>query len=78
MFSSIHSQRWVKWLNGPKKFIVNLEIRIDGKYTFKDVEVYSRWRAEAIDLAKDKVMREIEIVVKGSKSLGKVKKLYEF
>ena len=78
MFSSIHSQRWLKWVVSPKKFIVNLEIKIGEKYTFKDVEVIARFKTEAFEKAKKQIKEDMQIVVKGSKSLGKVKQFNEF
>lgn len=68
----------IKWIFSQKKFIINLEIQFGKKYTFMDVEVESRFRSEAIELAKDKAYNEIKIIVKGSKSLGKVNRLDEF
>ena len=78
MFNSIHSQRWLKWICSPKKFIINLEIKVGDRYTFKDFEVVARFRNEAIEKAKQQAKDEIKIVVNGSKSLGKVKKFNEF
>ena len=78
MFSSIHSQRLLKWIVSPKKFIVILEIKVGEKYTFRDIEVSARFKSEAFEKAKQKAKDEIQIVVKGSKSLGKIKQFNEF
>ena len=78
MFNSIFSQRWLKWISGPKKYVVNLEIRIGQNYRFKDVEVVAHCKSEAFEKAKLKMRDSIEIVVKGSKTLGRVKSFDEF
>jgi len=78
MFKSIYSQQWLKWNRSPKKFIVNLEVKVGEKYTFLNVEVVAISKAEAFKKAKQKVSDDIVIIVKGSKSLGKIKQLNEF
>ena len=78
MFNSIHSQRWLKWIRSPKKFIVNLEIQVGENYTLKDVEVIARWKSEAFEKAKEQIRNDLQIIVKGSKSLGRIKKFNEF
>lgn len=78
MFKSIHSQRWFKWVTSPKKYIINLEVKVGDRYTFRDVEVTARTRHEAIQKAKKETLENIKLIVKGSKSFGRVKQLNEF
>ena len=78
MFNSIHGQRWLKWIRSPRRFIVNLEIKVGENYTFKDVEVVARWKSEAFEKAKEQIRNDLQIIVKGSKSLGRIKKFNEF
>lgn len=75
MFTSIFSHRWLKWATCPKLFIVNLEIRIGKDFIFIHKKAEARFRYDAIFKAKNEVKEEIEIIVCGSKSLGKVNKL---
>jgi len=77
MFTSKFSQRMIKWIYSPKKFIINLEIQFGKKYTFIDIEVISRLRSQAIERAKEIAFNDVKIIVKGSKSLGKVRQLDE-
>jgi hypothetical protein len=78
MFTSIHSQKWLKYILSKKKFIVNLEIKVGDKYTFINVEVFAHYKSDAINKAKEKTMQEIKIISKGSKCLGREKNFNEF
>ena len=86
MFNSIHSQKILKWLSSPKKYLVNTEVILCGevknvfgsRYTFISVEVIARNKHEAKQKAKNKVRKNIEVKIKGLKSLGRVKSLNEF
>ena len=77
MFKSIHYQRILKYFKSPKKFIINLEIKIGNKYTFQDHEVIAMYRVEAIEIAKKQAYESVKVIYKGSKSLGKVKNFNE-
>lgn len=78
MFNSIFSRKLIKYLLSPKKYIVNLEIKVNEKYTFIDQEVIAHWKEEAKEKAIKKTIQEISINFKGLKSLGKIKQLNEF
>lgn len=78
MFSSIHSQRWLKWLFQKKNYIVNLEIKIFDKYTFIDVEVESHTKESAKKIAIEITKKNFKIIPKGLKSLGRKKNIKEF
>ena len=78
MFSSINYQRWLKWVQSPKKYIVNLEVKIHDRYSFLDVEVIAHNKSDAIEKAKLKANDNIKVIFKGLKSLGKIHKLNEF
>ncbi len=78
MFSSINYQRLLKWVTSPKKYIVNLEVRVNDKYTFMDVEVIAHNKNDAKEKAKIKANDNIKIIFAGLKSLGKINKLNEF
>jgi outer membrane protein assembly factor BamA len=78
MFSSIHSQRFLKYIFCKKKYVVNIEVKVGNNYTFKDVIVEAHTKSEAKKEAKQLIKQQLEIIVKGSRSLGKIKKLNEF
>lgn len=78
MFNSIHSQRWFKWICQPKKFLVNIEVKIGDKYTFKDVEVMAYTKDEARKKAILQTKQEIKVITKGLRSFGRIKKFEEF
>jgi outer membrane protein assembly factor BamA len=78
MFNSIYSQRFFKWIVSPKKYLVNIEIKVGEKYTFQEIEVEARCKSEAYEKAKKKIFSEINIITKGCKSLGRLKNLNEF
>lgn len=86
MFNSIHSQKIKKWLFSPKKYVVNTEVNLSeevknvfgSRYAFISVEVIARNKHEAKQKAKNKVRENIEVKIKGLKSLGRVKSLNEF
>lgn len=78
MFNSIHSQRWLKWVCQPKKYLVNIEVKIGDKYTFKDVEVFAYTKNEAKKKAVTQTKSEIQVITKGLRSFGRAKKFNEF
>ena len=78
MFNSIHSQRWLKWICQPKKYLVNIEVKIGDKYTFKDVEVIAYTKSQAKQKAVMQTRSEIQVVTKGLRSYGRIKKFEEF
>jgi hypothetical protein len=78
MFSSIHSQRFLKYIFCKKKYVVNIEVKVGNNYTFKDVIVEAHTKKEAFEKAKQLVKEQLQIIVKGSKSLGKIKDFNEF
>lgn len=78
MFNSIHSQKWLKWICSPKKYIVNVMIYVNDKYTFMDIEVIAHNKSDAIEKAKLKANDNVKVIIKGLKSLGKIKSINEF
>lgn len=72
MFSSKFCQRLLKHFLKPKNFIINLEVKVGDKYAFIDKKVVSRFRSDAINIAIEETKKDIKIIYKGSKSLGKV------
>ena len=78
MFNSINSQRWLKWICQPKKYLVNIEVKIGDKYTFKDVEVVAYTKDEARKKSLTQTKSEIQVITKGLRSFGMVKKFDKF
>lgn len=78
MFNSSFTQRLKTWLLSQKKFEVNLVIKLpDNRYSFVTKTVTGLTKKEAVQKAKTEVFRELKIVYKGHKSLGKVKTFQE-
>lgn len=69
MFSSIFSQLLRKWLIKPKMFVVNVKIKVGDLVTYKEIEVVSRNKSDAYEIATQKALNYVVIVVTGSKTI---------
>lgn len=78
MYRSIFSQRWLKYICQPKKYLVSLEVKVGHKFTFTEIEVEAKTKYEARHKAKEHVKRDIKINYKGLRSLGRIKRFEEF
>lgn len=77
MFGSLFFSRLKKYYTQPKNFVVNLEVQIGSKYFFVTKKIQSRFRSEAIEIAKEEILDDIKVIYKGSKSLGRIKQFNE-
>lgn len=76
MFYSNFRIRIMNYLSSPKKYIVNVLVRVGMVQTIMDVEVTARNKPQAYRIAKERANAQIEVSIKGSKSLGRINKFF--
>ena len=65
------------WFKQPRKFKITLQVIIQDRYFFKDFEIISKSKKDAILLAEKQILNEIEIKPIKVNSLGRVKSFEE-
>lgn len=78
MFYSEFGKKLLNYLRAPKKYLVNVQVKVGNRYVFIDIEAVSFYRREAILEAEQIAKSKIEIKTIGSKSLGRIKDFNSF